>query len=210
MKELDFRNWVLSGADSHIREILESCNSGDYYTSSDCDAEWVSDEFEEALVERFQTDFIVSNGVEKIVVSQPEWEHVYKFQVNTVGCDYGDFTEICQWAENAGLGDMFLKEEELCWLGTVLVTTQSQLRGGEYKDYWDASNRAKQLSRETRDTIQNSENETLSLWTYTLYGAERLSQLLNFLEENGIFDIHSGNFIVENGEIKIYDASLRN
>ena len=202
MREELFRNWIENGAN---RELQRYCGEWAY----ECDAEDVECDFVGILKSAFPgEEFYGSSGVERVVVWQSDWNNVYKFRFNSVGEKDYDFENICDSAENEGLGDLFLDEEFLGYIEGVRVTCQEKASGRVACETVDSHKMYDQLPKETKSKVNNTYCDLFLTWVYTLYGEVFGDRVYKFVEENGIRDIHTHNFTVFNGKVQVFDAAL--
>ena len=201
MEEKVFYDWCLRGGDD---DIWEWCRDyvGEY------DADEVAEEFVEHLEYVHNTDFRFSAGVERIVVWQPEWEHVYKFRVTCIGSDFDDFERICDLAKDCGISQLFLEEEYITEIEGMRVTRQKKALGNKASESDSTYKMYYQLPHETKSKVDNTRCEYFLAWVYTLYGEEFGDAVCEFCEENEICDIHTSNFTVFGNTLQVYDAAI--
>lgn len=194
-----FERFLMDGGNEDLSNFLyDALESGN-------DAEYFDSEMEDILWETLSNSYIVRAGVEKLAVTRHEWDWVYKFYITSVGDSEDDFQDICNLADENGFGDLFLSEEVVPSSLPCKITKQWKARGNYIGEDETNTNKTK-LSAEAASVIVNQEYEKFYIWLFTLYGEDYGFAFRKFAEEYGVWDLHSGNFVVNGDQIEIYDA----
>lgn len=194
-----------------FRKNLETFLVDFFDEGEECDGEEVEGDLGDWLYTTCGERFCTDSGVEKVCFYQCEWKYLYKIQVNTVGYDYDDFSSIWSLADDAGYGSLFCDVTDEGTFGNYYNATRQERVEG---DFIRGDVIYNSLSNSMRDFIDESGRtpwgcEDVVGQASLVYGEDFAMKFADFLNDNGIGDIHCHNFMVVNGNaIRIFDASF--
>ena len=160
-------------------------------------------------------------GVSKCAIIPEEGEYVIKFDLDVYEGDYelssnyaDDEADISIRAKASGLGDIFVETKYWGTLHGKNIYLQKKVTF-DYEKKSEASKASNKFIDEVIDTSEELSRKyhqaemvsALGVALYNYYGEEKFEEILDFLRENRINDLHNGNWgYIENRPV-IFDYS---